>query len=151
MDVEVGVRGAVVLVEVTVGQTARDQQWLIVEHPFGRAVVEQGTRARRQQQVMLAVRDRVLDFNLLPNLITQLPSMWKSLAGSYKTDLSPEDAAALALQLKDINEDAIRMGVVDETATLEYTTPEGASVLVPDTAKVNELIREVLYPPPDAN
>jgi LCP family protein required for cell wall assembly len=108
-------------------------------------------RARRQHQVMLAVRDRVLDFDLLPNLVTQIPSLWKSLAGSYKTDFSPEDVAALALQLKDIDEEAIRLGVVDETATLEHVTPEGASVLVPDTAKVNELIHTVLYPAQTAN
>jgi hypothetical protein len=59
--------------------------------------------------------------------------------------------AALALQLKDIDEEAIRLGVVDETATLEHVTPEGASVLVPDTAKVNELIHTVLYPAQTAN
>jgi LCP family protein required for cell wall assembly len=108
-------------------------------------------RARRQQQVMLAIRDRVLDFDLLPSLLPQVPAMWKSLSGGFKTDLSPEEAAALALKLKDVEEDAIRVGVVDETATLEHVTPEGANVLVPDTAKVNELIHTVLYPARTAN
>jgi LCP family protein required for cell wall assembly len=103
-------------------------------------------RARRQQQVMLAVRDRVLNFNLLPSLIPQVPSLWKTLGTGYKTDLTPEQVVDLALKLRDLEDEAIRMGVVDETATLEHITPEGASVLVPDTAKVSELIQTILYP-----
>ena len=103
-------------------------------------------RARRQQQVMLAVRDRVLNFNLLPSLIPQIPSMFKTLGSGYKTDLTADQVATLALELKNIKEEEIRMGVVDESATLDHVTPEGASVLVPDTAKVNELIQTVLYP-----
>ena len=105
-------------------------------------------RARRQQQVMLAVRDRVLDFNLLPGLISQIPTLWSTLNNGYRTDLTPEQAAALALQLKDVAEADIRLGVVDESASLDYVTPEGASVLVPDTAKVAALINSTLYPVP---
>jgi LCP family protein required for cell wall assembly len=103
-------------------------------------------RARRQQQVMLAVRDRVLDFNLLPSLIPQVPALWKTLGNGYKTDLTPDEVVDLALKLKGLDEQSIRMGVVDETATLEHVTPEGASVLVPDTAAVTDLIQTVLYP-----
>lgn len=103
-------------------------------------------RARRQQQVMLAIRDRVLNFNLMPVLVSQIPTLWTTLAGGYKTDLTAEQAAALAWQVKDIQKSEIRLGVVDESATLSYVTPDGASVLVSDTAKVTKLVESVLYP-----
>ncbi|MBI3360535.1 MAG: LCP family protein [Chloroflexi bacterium] len=103
-------------------------------------------RARRQQQVMLAIRDRVLRFDLLPVLVPQIPALWTKLADGYKTDLTPDQATGLVLRLKNIDESKIRTGVVDDQATLEYTTPEGANVLVPDTAKVTQLIKTILYP-----
>ena len=44
-------------------------------------------RTARQRQLVLAVRDRVTQFDLPPGLITQSPQLWFALQTAFETDL----------------------------------------------------------------
>lgn len=99
-------------------------------------------RARRQQQVIRAVRDRVLNANLLPDLLVQAPGLWASWSRNIKTGLTLDQMIQLALYLKDISPENIRQGVIDSA----YVTPtmwDGASVLVPNRAAIGSLMVQV--------
>lgn len=100
-------------------------------------------RAQRQQQVMYAVRDKVLNLDMLPQLIIQSPTLWGELSQGVSTGLSLDQLIQLAWYLKDIPGGNIKTGVVDERYSIFYTTPQGASVLIPDRAKLGNLMVEV--------
>jgi LCP family protein required for cell wall assembly len=103
-------------------------------------------RAQRQQQTLMAIRDRVLNFGQLPNLIGQAPVIWQSLSNNVYTGLTFEQMIQLALYVKDIPAENIRMGVINFDYLIPYTTPDGASVLVPNRAALGTLMVEVFGP-----
>ena len=70
-------------------------------------------RARSQQQVLFAMRDRILSGDALPQLIVQAPSLYGSISQNVYTDLSLEQMIQLALWLKDLPADNIHTGVID--------------------------------------
>ncbi len=103
-------------------------------------------RAQRQQQVIQAFRDRVLDLNMLPQLIVTAPGMLGHLRDSVYTGLSVDQIIQLALFAKDVPQENIRRGVIDGRYIMPYTTPQGASVLVPNRSMLGQLMIEVFGP-----
>lgn len=104
-------------------------------------------RAKRQQQVVLAVRDKVLSLNMLPQLVVQAPTLYAALNQSIQTDLSLQQIIELALLAQDIPRDRIKSGVIDYQYVLEYSfvTNEGVlrQVLVPLRDRIRELRDEL--------
>ncbi len=96
-------------------------------------------RARRQQQVLLAILERVTSLELLPQLATRTPEIYETLRTSIQTDLAPDQALALAALANDVDRGQIRFGVIDGSCTQNWTTPQGGQVLIP----IRECIREV--------
>lgn len=98
-------------------------------------------RARRQQQVILAIRDKVFDPSEFPMLFAQAPALFAEFSSGVHTNLSLEDAIKLAVLAQDIPLENIKQGVIDHnmgvfaTATLDGVP---ASVLrpVPDLIRV---------------
>ncbi len=100
-------------------------------------------RAQRQQLVLYAIRDRLLNPELLPQLIVQSPSLWAAVDGKVYTGLTLDQIIQLGLYIKDIPAENIRTGVINQAYTVNYTTPQGAQVLVPDRARLGQLMVEV--------
>jgi LCP family protein required for cell wall assembly len=96
-------------------------------------------RARRQQQVILAVRDQIVKLNQLPRLIANGPQILNTLGDSVRTDLSFDQAVQLAQILNTIPADAYRSAVIDQSYTQPYTTDTGAQVLIPLRDKIATL------------
>ena len=93
-------------------------------------------RMHRQQQVMLAVRDKVTRFSLVPQLLPRAGEIAQTLGGTIQTDLTLDQLIRLAQLGADIDRAHIHSATIDETMTRSWTTPQGASVLVPDRAKM---------------
>lgn len=98
-------------------------------------------RARRQQQVILAIRNKVFDPATFSKLLTQAPALYTEFSSGIHTNLSLEDAIKLAVLASDIPLENIRQGVIDNNmAVFANTTLNGvpASVLrpVPDLIRV---------------
>ena len=100
-------------------------------------------RARRQQQVLFAIRDRILSVNSLPQLIIQAPSLYASVSQNVYTQLSLDQMIQLVLWLKDLPADHIHTGVMDEHYVQNYTTEDGAEVLVPYPGALPRLLAQV--------
>jgi LCP family protein required for cell wall assembly len=96
-------------------------------------------RAKRQQQVLRAVFDKVTQAEMLPELASNSSEMWETLQGSILTDLKLDEVIALAQLASEIDPDNIRYGVIDENYTLFWTTPDGQQVLVPVRDRIREL------------
>lgn len=100
-------------------------------------------RAERQQQVLFAIRDRVLDFNMIPQLLIQAPAFWNTLSSNVYTGLSLEHLIQLGLYIKDIDRGNITTGIINFRYLQEHTTESGQHVLVPLRAPLGQLLREV--------
>ena len=98
-------------------------------------------RARRQQQVILAARDKVIKQNLLPQLVAQAPTLLDTLKNSVKTDLSLEQMIQLAKLASQIDPKNVRQAVIDENMVVAYNAPTNPpqNVLVPLRDKIREL------------
>jgi hypothetical protein len=94
-------------------------------------------RAKRQQQVILAIRDKVLEPETFATLITQAPQLYAEFSSGIHTNMSLEDAIQLAVLAKDIRVDDIKRGVIDNT------------MAIPADTTINGIPANVLRPVPD--
>ncbi|MFW5691502.1 MAG: LCP family protein [Chloroflexota bacterium] len=99
-------------------------------------------RAHRQQQVIFAVRDRVLSFDMLPGLITQAPMLLASLNDNVQTGLTLQEMIELAWFIKDIDPANIAPNVIDFQYLRPYTTERGEQVLIPNRDRLGSLMVE---------
>ena len=84
-------------------------------------------RMRRQQQLLFAVRDRLLS----PETILQLPALAQSLVGAVRTDLTLEDLALLGCLGPQISRNSIQSQVIEGDMVEAARLPDGAQVLMP--------------------
>lgn len=101
-------------------------------------------RARRQQQVILAIRDRILEFDMAPMLIAKAPQLYDELSSGIRTNLTLDQAIQLGWLVKDIPEDKIRRGVIDEEHVIFAKSPDGLDILKPIPEKIR-LLRDELF------
>ena len=101
-------------------------------------------RARRQQQVMAAILEKVTNIGLLPDLAKKAPEIYKMLEASVQTDMALDQMLALANLATQIDRSTIRFGVIDQTCTQAWITPDGAQVLVPLRDRMRE-VRDYVF------
>lgn len=97
-------------------------------------------RSARQQQVMLALRDKLLS----PETIPHLPQLIASFGNLAQTDLSAQDIAALACVGPQIDRSAITMLAIDENMVTPWRTFTGGSVVIPDREAMASTVQQFL-------
>ncbi len=102
-------------------------------------------RARRQQAVLFAIRDKIISLNMLPTLIQKAPTLYATLSNSIQTNMTLEQMISLALAAQSVPRENIRSGVIDANYTVGYYTPQGASVLIPNRANIGSLLTYVFW------
>jgi len=109
-------------------------------------------RAKRQQQVIMAVRKRVLDFQLLPTLISKSPVLYQELSSSVKSNLSLYQIIQIAWIAQQIPEDKIMRRFIGPNDVVITTSWDGMSILAPIPEKIylirDEMFAQVLEPEP---
>jgi LCP family protein required for cell wall assembly len=101
-------------------------------------------RGRRQQDVILAVRDRVVRLKQLPRLISKAPTLMETMGDAVRTDMSLEQAVQLAQLASEIEPEQIVTAVLDHNYTSAWETPDGAQVLIANYEALREL-RDLLF------
>ncbi len=102
-------------------------------------------RARRQQQVIFAIRERVLAYDMIPELVMQAPKLWSELNAGIDTGLELQQIIELAYYLQDIPLDNIKSGVLG----WEYVYArnyQGQEILVPNRDKISQLMTDIFGP-----
>jgi hypothetical protein len=99
---------------------------------------------KRQQKVILAVRDKLLKEKRLPQLLTQIGSLLSMYSGSIQTNLTPGQLRELIEFGAGIDRDKIYTVTLDDQWIEEFFTPDGQDAirLKPGAA---QQIRERLY------
>jgi hypothetical protein len=105
------------------------------------------TRMQRQQQVILAIRDRVLSLPNLPQLLPQLPQLYRDMGDSIETDIPPQMMFTLAMWAQKIEGDDIHMETIDRRMTYDFWTDDGRMVLAYDREKARPIIESLFGDP----
>jgi polyisoprenyl-teichoic acid--peptidoglycan teichoic acid transferase len=101
-------------------------------------------RAERTQQVILAVRDRVLSLDMLPTLISKAPILFKELAGSVHTNMTLEEAIKLAWLAQQISPENIQRAVIGVEQVTMTMSADGLDILQPDPDAIR-LLRDEIF------
>ena len=102
-------------------------------------------RSQRQQQVILAVREKALNLGVA-EMLRQAPFLWQQLREGVRTDLTLEQLLQLAKSASAIPEENIKSDVLDYRYVINYRTETGAQVLVPMNDRISQLVQELFYP-----
>ena len=92
-------------------------------------------RSRRQQQVLLAMRNAAMR----PEMLPRLPGLISALSGTVTTDLQPSQVLSLLKMALQFKPEAFRRQVFDYTMARDWTTPAGAQVLLPNRARISQV------------
>ncbi len=102
-------------------------------------------RAQRQQQVVLAIRDQILQLELLPVLISKAPVLYQEIASGIVTNLTLDQALKLAVLAQQIEVQNIRRGVIGPPEHVTFgISPEGLDILRPVPDKIR-LLRDDIF------
>ncbi|GAP13423.1 transcriptional attenuator, LytR family [Longilinea arvoryzae] len=101
-------------------------------------------RAARQQQVIMGVRDRILDFNQLPTLIAKAPAIYNELSSGIHTNLTLDQIIQLAWLMPQIDKQNIKSAVIGTDAVEFGKSPDGLDILRPIPDKVR-LVRDEVF------
>jgi polyisoprenyl-teichoic acid--peptidoglycan teichoic acid transferase len=88
-------------------------------------------RARRQQQVIMAVRDRILSLDILKTLIQKSPILYRQLASGVHTNMTLQQVISLSWTASQIEVESIRREVVDLERVVEDYSWDGQQILRP--------------------
>lgn len=103
-------------------------------------------RARRQQQVITALRDRVLSLGGVQALAGQAVALWDAVRQDVQTTLSLEEIISLALLAQEIPSDAITQAVLDANYVYFETTLTGDQVLRLRGDAMRNLVSDLFNP-----
>jgi len=84
-------------------------------------------RARRQQAVLLGLRDRVRT----PSGVARIPALWDEIGDTVSTDMTRFDMLRLARRARRTRPEHVHGFVIGYRHTEQWTTPEGRWVLLP--------------------
>ncbi len=100
-------------------------------------------RASRQQILIMAVRDRILEFDMLPTLVANAPEIYEDLSGGINTNMSLNQTVQLAWSALEVERTDISQVIIsNEYVTLDES-PDGLEILKPIPDKIRLLRDEV--------
>ena len=97
-------------------------------------------RLQRQQLVLLALRSKLFS----PEVVPQIPALIGTLERLARTDLSPQEIAALACIGTQIDRSTIAAQAIDGTMVIPWTTAGGAQVSIPNRDAIAPIVDRFL-------
>jgi len=102
-------------------------------------------RARRQQQVILGIRNRLLSPESLLPLLRKAPLLYSELSSGVRTNLSLEQIVKLAWLAQQIPDENIKEGVLEPPDEVTLSTSfDGQDILIPNPEQIR-LLRDELF------
>ncbi len=101
-------------------------------------------RAKRQQQILVAIRDKALNLNLLP----KLPSLIATMGSMVKTDMTPDDMIRLARLAPQIDMENVKQVVLQKPYVYGHRrATDNAAVQLPKWDLINQLVADLFATP----
>ena len=103
-------------------------------------------RMKRQQQVLVAAKDKVLSADELPRLISRMPALLNALSDSLQTDMPMSQQITLANLARKLNTDTMRHLVIDGSMVEATILKSGAYVLMPKMVVIQTAVDAFFNP-----
>ena len=100
-------------------------------------------RSARQLDVIMKIRDRILEFDQLPSLVMNAPAIYEDLSTGIRTNMSLNQIIQLAWKAMDIPFENIQMVVIGPQYISIGTSPDGLDIIIPIPDKIRLLRDEV--------
>lgn len=104
-------------------------------------------RSSRQQEVILAVRNKILSTGGVMALLPKAQELWESMQNNIRTNLTFEDILSLAQKAQDVPQENIRQGQIGFEEVQLGQTAEGDEILVPIQTDILQLMQNLFRPP----
>jgi LCP family protein required for cell wall assembly len=147
-------------IDVNIPRALRDEKYplrdgsgtIVIDFPAGRVHLDGATaliyarirhdssdfnRMRRQQQVLFAIRDRLL----APETLPQLPALAQVLLSAARTNLTLDDVALLGCAAAQIGRESIQPWVIDQSMVVPTRLADGAQVLLPNREAIQPVLQ----------
>jgi LCP family protein required for cell wall assembly len=100
-------------------------------------------RARRQQQVILAVRERIFSLQRLPKLVLKAPRLYRQLSEGIRTNMTLEQAVKLAWLAREIQPEDIKRAVIGNGEVIYDKAEDGQAIFRPVPERIHALRDEI--------
>ncbi len=100
-------------------------------------------RIKRQQLVLLAIRDQAIS----ADAVSRLPELYTAFNGSFATDMDLPTLISYGLAGQQIDRSQIKTYAIDQTMLVAWTTPGGANVWIPWRASIAPVVEAFLAAP----
>ncbi|MBI3244236.1 MAG: LCP family protein [Chloroflexi bacterium] len=100
-------------------------------------------RIKRQQLVLLAIRDKAIGVDA----VSRLPELYTAAAGTFETDLTLPQLVSYGLTAQKIDRSRITTYAIDQTYLAAWVTPGGANVWIPQRASIGPVVEAFLATP----
>ncbi len=101
-------------------------------------------RAARQQELIRAIRDRILAFDMVPILLKNADDIYARLSEGIHTNLTLQQAIQLGMLALDLENDEIKSGIIGPEMLYAGKSPDGLDILIaiPDEIR---LLRDEIF------
>jgi polyisoprenyl-teichoic acid--peptidoglycan teichoic acid transferase len=99
-------------------------------------------RMERQQNVIMAVKDKVMSLDIP---VARIPQLLQALGDSVQTDIPLDRMLELADVARKLGSEHIKRGVIENALVTDYVTASGAAVELPNWPQIRKLVAE-LFP-----
>lgn len=100
-------------------------------------------RAKRQQAILIAIRERALSLNIIP----KLPSLFATMGHMVKTDMTLDEMLELAMLAPDIDMAGLKQVVLEHPYVKGHRTETGASVQLPRWDLIDPAVADLFSAP----
>jgi LCP family protein required for cell wall assembly len=114
-----------------------------LEYARSRMSTSDFDRAKRQQHILLAIRERALNLNLLP----KLPTLAATMMDTVKTDMTLDDMLQLAGLVPHIDMGNLKQVVIQKPLVYGYRREDGAAVQLPKWDLIDPVVADLFTAP----
>jgi LCP family protein required for cell wall assembly len=100
-------------------------------------------RARRQQQVLIAMRKQFFNLQALPKLIYNAPSLYRQLRSGIHTNMTLEQALKLAWLVREVELEDIKQAVIGNGEVIYDKAEDGQAIFRPVMERIHTLRDEI--------
>lgn len=101
-------------------------------------------RSSHQQEIIMALKDRVMRFDMLPMLIAKAPALYAEVSSGVKTDLGLDQALQLATTVLMMPDGNITKAAITGDQLIQSTSPDGLFIYLPIPEEIR-IIRDSIF------
>jgi LCP family protein required for cell wall assembly len=114
-----------------------------LEYARSRMSTSDFDRAKRQQLILLAIREKALGLNLIP----KVPALIATMGSMFKTDMTAEEMIEMARLAPQVDMENLKQVVLQKPLVYGFRREDGAAVQLPKWDLINPVIADLFTAP----